>query len=62
MDHDAETDSEIVLRSAVEFKVSVALEPDRVVVDLENSNVDTLVNFHVQTAAEDHGEAVLGFT
>ena len=58
MENNAETDPEIVLRSGVEFERIAAFEPDRIVVDLENSDVNSWVDLYVEAAAENHREAV----
>ena len=61
MDHDADADPDVVLREAFRSKRVIALEPGRVVIELEYANVDAAVYFNVETAAEGCREIVLRF-
>ena len=61
MDHDPETDPEIVLGPARKVQILYTTIKDRVVIQLDNTNIDTGVHPNIDSAAKHHREAAGAF-
>ena len=61
MDRDTKADPEVVLRAAIQDAVVIddlVAEPNRIIVDLDEPNIDIMADFDVDAAAEHHSKVV----